>query len=772
VDVDAAGANNGTSWENAYKYLQDALIEADSALKPVEIRVAEGIYTPDSNSTDPNGSGDRIATFQLINDVSLKGSYAGFGQPDPNKRDPNTFESILSGDLDGNDIDVNDPCELLNEPTRAENSYTIVTGSRTDANAVLDGFIVTGGNANILPPPPGIPLPPNFLYQGGGLFNNGGSPTLTYCTFSRNSAFLGGGIYDYNSSPTLTNCTFSENLAYWSSGGMYNIGSSNPTLTNCTFNNNYKSAMYNIESSPSVTNSIFSRNWTDDYGGGILNYKSSPTVTNCTFADNTADHGGGMCNWDESSPTITNCTFSGNIAAGENAVGGGMYNYISSPTLTNCIFTHNSADEYGGGMYNWDHSSPIVTNCTFNDNTASYSGGGIYNWDNCSPTLINCTISSNHARAGGGMGNYSSDPTLTNCTITGNTAWVGGGMANDGRGSTLTNCIFSGNSAVSYGGGIYYSGSAPRLMNCILWSNTPEEIDFRGITPVINYSDVQGGWPGLGNINEDPCFVEPGFWDPNGTPEDANDDLWIDGDYHLKSQAGRWDPNSESWVRDDVTSPCIDAGNPGCPVGDEPNDSNNVRINMGAYGGTAEASKSPPYWRSIADITNDWIVDSNDLKVLVGYWLQTGECIPGDFDRSRFVDFNDFAIFGGQWRQKGPGPGIAYDIGGCIPVDFASSAVVEFEPTRFTVTVEGRYIYFEDTMRANCCPEELEVQMTLEDDLITIYEIEHTSMPCPCLCDFPITATFGPFEPGTYIFAVYQNSSFIGATTVTIENGQ
>ncbi|MHC4545513.1 MAG: hypothetical protein ACYSYL_13495 [Planctomycetota bacterium] len=62
--------------------------------------------------------------------------------------------------------------------------------------------------------------------------------------------------------------------------------------------------------------------------------------------------------------------------------------------------------------------------------------------------------------------------------------------------------------------------------------------------------------------------------------------------------------------------------------------------------------------------------------------------------------------------------------------------------------------------------------MTLEDDLITIYEIEHTSMPCPCLCDFPITATFGPFEPGTYIFAVYQNSSFIGATTVTIENGQ
>jgi hypothetical protein len=76
-------------------------------------------------------------------------------------------------------------------------------------------------------------------------------------------------------------------------------------------------------------------------------------------------------------------------------------------------------------------------------------------------------------------------------------------------------------------------------------------------------------------------------------------------------------------------------------------------------------------------------------------------------------------------------------------------------------------------MRANCCPEELDVQMTVEDDLITIYEIERffTRVPCPCLCDFPITATLGPFEPGTYILEVYQDGYFVGTTTVTIENG-
>ena len=74
-------------------------------------------------------------------------------------------------------------------------------------------------------------------------------------------------------------------------------------------------------------------------------------------------------------------------------------------------------------------------------------------------------------------------------------------------------------------------------------------------------------------------------------------------------------------------------------------------------------------------------------------------------------------------------------------------------------------------MRANCCPVELEVQMTVEEDLITIYEIEHTPMPCPCMCDFPITATLGPFEPGTYIFEVYQDGYFIGTTNVTITPG-
>ncbi|MHC4533346.1 MAG: right-handed parallel beta-helix repeat-containing protein [Planctomycetota bacterium] len=189
-------------------------------------------------------------------------------------------------------------------------------------------------------------------------------------------------------------------------------------------------------------------------GGGMYNWESSPTVTNCTFSSNTANyHGGGMYN-DNSSPTVTNCTFTGNSANS----GGGMYNNESSPTVTNCTFTGNNADWYGGGMNNYNNSSPTVTNCTFGGNTANL---------------------------GGGMYNFSSSPTVTNCTFSGNIShFYGGGMSN-----------------VDY--------SSPTVTNCILWGDSPDEIfDDDNSSTTVTYSDVQGGWPGTGNIDADPLFAD------------------------------------------------------------------------------------------------------------------------------------------------------------------------------------------------------------------------------------------------------------------------
>jgi len=274
-------------------------------------------------------------------------------------------------------------------------------------------------------------------------------------------------------------------------------------------------------------------------GGGMYNYGSSPTVTNCTFSGNSADDaGGGMYNVNTSLPTVTNCTFSDNSAEWG---GGGMANSGSSPTVTNCTFSGNTAGSGGGGMYNVNTSLPTVTNCTFSDNSAEWDGGGMAN-SGSSPTVTNCTFSGNSAGSvGGGMNNFSSSPTVTNCT-------------------------FSGNSADDYGGGMYNDGtwaqtvpflSYPAVANCILWGGVI--INESGSNAAVTFSDIQGGYEGTGNIDEDPMFVST-------------------TDLHLQSTSPCIDTGSNEAVPDDVTTD-LD-GNPRIVDG---NDDSTATVDMGAY---------------------------------------------------------------------------------------------------------------------------------------------------------------------------------------------
>jgi hypothetical protein len=235
---------------------------------------------------------------------------------------------------------------------------------------------------------------------------------------------------------------------------------------------------FNGEDANSILEGFIITGGNANYGGGMYNYSSSPTVTDCTFSGNSGgDNGGGMYNLD-SSPTVTDCTFSGN----NSPVGGGMYNLSSNPTITGCTFSGNTTSR-GGGMFNL-LSSPTVTNCTFSGNSAAEYGGGMRN-ESCSPTMINCTFNGNSAQnEGGGMYNYNSYPAVTNCTFSGNSAgWRGGGMYN-------------------------YTNSNATVTNCILWDNTPDEIYNTTSTPIVTYSDVQGGYTGTGNIDADPLFVD------------------------------------------------------------------------------------------------------------------------------------------------------------------------------------------------------------------------------------------------------------------------
>jgi len=566
VDADAVGANTGSSWTDAYNYLQDALADANTAEKPVEILVAQGIYKPDEGVE--TNLGDRSATFQLINGVAIYGGYAGAGEPSSDSRDIELFETILSGDLDSNDIDVNNPEDLLSTPDRADNSYQVVTGSGTDETAVLDGFTITGGNAYIF-----------TNRDGAGLVNEYGSPQISNCTFTYNSAqYFGGGIYNYYSSPTILNCTFMQNSVNDRGGGIYNYYS-NPTITNCAFMQNSANGRgggtYNYRGSPVLTNCTFSNNsgWSD--GGGMHSSHGSSSLTDCTFIGNSSRQGGGAYS-DDNSATFINCTFTKNLAEDE---GGGLYSQDNKPNLNNCTFIENSA-QYGGGGMCCNSSDPNMTDCTFMENSAHY-GGGMYNMSS-NPILTNCILIANSGFTyGGGMYNISSSLTLKNCIIAANQAYsYGGGMSCNSSDSNITNCTFTENSATK-GKTIACNSPGQRrqsdiiLTNCILWDDGNAIWKNDRSTVTIFYSNIKGGWEGEGNIDADPLFSD-----------------FDNGDYHLKSQAGRWDPVSEIWMIDEETSPCIDAGDPKSPVLFEPFPNGGI-INMGAYGGTSAASKSP-----------------------------------------------------------------------------------------------------------------------------------------------------------------------------------
>jgi predicted outer membrane repeat protein len=278
----------GDSWANACK-LQTALTSTSAG---DEIWVAAGTYKPGTYRGD---------TFQLVSGVALYGGFAGT-ETSRGQRNWEVNLTVLSGDIGA-------------EGDSSDNSYSVVIGIGVDATAILDGFTVTGGNAD--------------TGSGGGMFNSYSSPSLTNLIFSDNSAAsYGGGMDNYESSPVLTDVTFIGNSAGEAGGAM--------------------------------------STW----------FFGSPTLTNVAFVGNSAKYGGGMYNYYYNSPTLTNVTFSGNMASAD---GGGMWNYnLSEPTLTNVTFSANSAGSSGGGMFN-EYNHLTITNAVVWGNTAGISGPQIYN---------------------------------------------------------------------------------------------------------------------------------------------------------------------------------------------------------------------------------------------------------------------------------------------------------------------------------------------------------------------------------------------------------
>ncbi|HML75014.1 MAG TPA: right-handed parallel beta-helix repeat-containing protein [Anaerohalosphaeraceae bacterium] len=221
VNASATGANTGESWDNAFTSLQSAL---DAAISGCEIWVAEGTYKP---SKEVDGTGARYRTFQLQNEVGLYGGFKG-NEISRDLRNWEVNKTILSGDLNGNGKDNNDAYHVFYRLPKPGDEYI-------NTSAVLDGFVISGGNAN-----------------GAGFHG------------------CGGGMYNSASGPTISNCTFVNNSAIFMGGAICNENASHSTIINCIFRNN-----------------------TAENGGGILNSSSGIVVTDCTFANNSATKNGG-----------------------------------------------------------------------------------------------------------------------------------------------------------------------------------------------------------------------------------------------------------------------------------------------------------------------------------------------------------------------------------------------------------------------------------------------------------------------------------------------
>jgi predicted outer membrane repeat protein len=506
VDQRARGANDGSSWANAYTDLQSALVI--TTIRGDQIWVAAGAYQPSS-------AGDRSATFRLISGVAIYGGFGG-GETNPGQRDLGAHTTILSGDLRSDDP-PGLPTYTGVESIMADNSYHVVTSSGVDTATVLDGLTIVGGNAYGAPGTP----------RGGGMLNQGGSPLIRDVIFRNNAGTYGAGIANLGGTPTFNRVVFSQNRAA-DGAGMYNQGSS-PQLDSVTFRENLTY---------------------DGEGAGMDNQASHPTLHNVTFILNDSYWGAGGMNNRDSNPTLEDVTFDGNLGDV-----GGMYNVSSNPTLRRVIFKNNHARHTlgGGGMYN-ELSTPLLANVIFAGNQSEQGGGGMYNVQS-NPTLVNVVFAGNQAirdgccrGGGGGMLNIISNPKLVNVTFDGNSASslfypYGGAVANYLQSNPLMiNVTFSHNSA-ERGGAIYNADdSRPTLRNSILWSDmaatSPEIFEGDTSTTNIRFSIVQGGWAGQGNSVADPHFADADG--PDNLSGTLDDDL-------------RLEP----------TSPAIDAGDSG-----------------------------------------------------------------------------------------------------------------------------------------------------------------------------------------------------------------
>jgi len=402
VDANIKTPGNGSSWVAAFKNLQPAI---DGASAGDTIRVAQGYYLP---TTARLAADPRTKSFILKDGVQIMGGFlAG-----THTREPKLYPTILSGDLDMNDI--NKDGNFINETWESEageNAYSVVFGENLSNSTILDGFIITGGFAD---------NPDNDVYkQGGGVYVEGGAPILKNLLVSGNTALYfrhrGGGIWlGNNSLATIEDSIISGNFGY-SGGGIGIYTNSDVTIRNSVIRDNYARTL----------------------GGGIFLWNASLNLENVKVLRNTGRDVGGLDAFQSPLITMKDVEFSDNIGGGISiSNGSGMQD--SNFFITNGKFTGNYGFGSGGGAIHLSYVDAVITNVLFSGNYA-FGGGGAISQNDGTMVATNATIAGNYSSKEGdaaSLWGYKS-VTFNNSIIWDNDIDL---VFNDGINPTYNNC--------------------------------------------------------------------------------------------------------------------------------------------------------------------------------------------------------------------------------------------------------------------------------------------------------------------------------------------
>ncbi|MBN2019684.1 MAG: S8 family serine peptidase [Sedimentisphaerales bacterium] len=335
-------------------------------------------------------------------------------------------------------------------------------------------------------------------------------------------------------------------------------------------------------------------------GGGIYCYYSSPTIKNCKITGNKTSYdrghgdgpGGGVC-FDYSNATIRNCEIIGNFSG--DAKGAGVFGRNANVLIADCVISGNDGSSGGGAAF--EGGAPVINGCIIIDNLIYCGRGVLYFEQQASPNITNCLITGNRS---------------TQCSSFGGIcAWLTGGHAK------ISNCTIIENTISPRGGAIYWDGIGATVTNCICRGNGNEIYG----DVAVGYSNIQGGQPGTGNIDADPCFVSGPM-----------------GDYYL-SQAGSGQP---------MDSPCVDTGSDkSANLGMK-----TLTTRTDGITDTGMVDMGYHYPGADADLNGDGFVDFVDYASMALNWQQaTDPCEPnsGDVSKDGWVDIDDFYWLALQW---------------------------------------------------------------------------------------------------------------------------